>query len=112
MTIYNMGMDNVVSTDAGAEAFAITSTEEEKKKVRRIVITDITTQPIAITVTLEREKICDNIPLEAVADLMPERIIELDIEIPVGQTLKGVITPQTAATQGYIDGWVEYEIIG
>lgn len=112
MTVYNKGIDNVVSTDAGATAFEITSTEEEKKKVRRIVITDIATQAIAIDITLEREKIVDNLPLEVVADLMPERVIELDVEIPVGQTLKGILTPQTAGSQGYMDAWVEYEIVG
>lgn len=112
MTIYSVGINNVVSTNAGAEVFSITSTEAEKKKVRRLIITDITTHPLLLDVVLERETLVDKLPLEVVADLMPERLIDLDVEIPVGQSLIGIIKPQTAGSQGYLDGWVEFEIIG
>ena len=109
MIIYSKGI-SVTSTDAGAEAFKITSTEEEKKTVKYIEYTDVVTNPVLIDVWLEREKIVDSLPLEAVANAMPERRIELNVEIPVGETLIGKLTPQVAAAHGVLDGAVYYTI--
>lgn len=109
MIAYSLGIA-VTSTDAGATAFAITSTEEETKTVRKIEYTDITTHPLLLSVWLEREQIVEDVPLEEVADLMPVRTIELNVEIPVGQTLTCKVKPQTAASQGVMDGLVYYEI--
>lgn len=111
MTIFSKGINAVASTNAGGTLFEITSTEEEKKKGLRVLITDIDTQPMLLDVIFEREKIVDALPLEVVSDLQPERVIELDVEIPIGQTLTGVLKPQVAGSQGTIDGWVEYEIL-
>ena len=111
MVIYNRGINGKASSDDGNIVLQITSTEEEKKKVRRLIITDVNTNPIVLEVWLEREKICDDIPLEVANDIMPERVIDLDVEIPVGQTLKFVLKSQTSGNQGTLDGWVEYEII-
>jgi len=111
MVIYNKGINGKASSDDGNTVLQITSTEEEKKKVRRLIITDVNTNPMVLEVWLEREKICDDIPLEVANDIMPERVIDLDVEIPVGQTLKFVLKPQTSGNQGTLDGWVEYEII-
>ena len=109
MTIYSVGIE-ATSTDAGAAAFEITSTEEEKKSVTKLEYTDIGSHPIHLTVWLEREKIVDAIPLEVVADLMPVRTIEMNIEIPVGETLIGKLTPQGGSNQGTMDGLVYYNI--
>lgn len=110
--IYNKGINNGASSDNGNTVLEITSTEEEKKKVRRLIITDVNTNPVILDVWLERERICESIPLEVANDIAPERVIDLDIEIPVGQTLKFILKPQSSGNQGTIDGWVEYEIIG
>lgn len=109
MILYCKGIA-VTSTDAGAEAFKITSTEEEKKTVKYIEYTDIGTQPVLLDVWLEREKIVDSLPLEVVADLMPARVIPLEVEIPIGEELIAKLTPQTAATHGTMDGAVYYNI--
>ena len=112
MVIYNKGINNGTSSDEGNTVLQITSTAEEKKKVRRLIITDVNTNPVVLEVWLERERICENIPLEVANDIAPERVIDLDVEVPVGQTLKFVLKPQTSGNQGSIDGWVEYEIVG
>jgi len=109
MVVYSKGIA-VTSTNAGATAFEITSTEEEKKKAIELEYTDIGTNAVLLTVWLEREKIIDAVPLEVVADLMPVRKILLDVDIPVGETLIGKLTPQVAGSQGTMDGLVYYNI--
>lgn len=109
MIAYSLGIA-ATSTDEGVTAFEITSTEEEKKTVSYLEYTDVTLEPIILTVWLEREKIADALPIEEVTLAMPPRRIELNIEVPVGETLVGKLTPQVAATHGRMDGWVYYTI--
>jgi len=112
MVIYNKGLSRDNSTDEGKEIFSLTSKEEEKYKVRRIVITDVVTNPLIMEIWIERDRIGENIPLEVAADIAPERIIDVDVEIPVGYTFSVKIKPQNTGSQGSVRGWVEYEIIG
>lgn len=109
MIAYSIGIE-ATSTDDGVTAFEITSTEEEKKTVTAVEYTDIGTHPVVLTVWLEREKIVDAIPLAVVADLMPVRTIVLNIEIPVGETLTGKLTPRGSGSQGSMSGLVYYNI--
>jgi len=111
MVIYNKGLSTEQSTDEGKEIFSLTSKGEEKYKVRRIVITDVETNPLIIEIWIERDRIGENIPLEVASDIAPERIIDLDADIPVGHTFSIKIKPQTSGNQGSVRGWVEYEII-
>jgi len=111
MVIYNKGLSRDNSTDEGKEIFSLTSKEEEKYKVRRIIITDVVTNPLILEVWVERDRISDNIPLEVVADATPERVIDVDVEIPVGYTFSIKIKPQNSGNQGSVRGWVEYEIV-
>jgi len=111
MVIYNKGLSRENSTDDGKRIFRLTSKEEEKYKVRRIVITDVVSNPLIMEIWVERDRIGDNIPLEVASDMTPERIIDIDAEIPVGYTFSVVIKPQTSGNQGSVRGWVEYEII-
>jgi len=112
MVIYNKGLSRDNSTNEGKEIFSLTSKEEEKYKVRRIIITDVVTNPLTMEIWLERDRIGDSIPLEVVADATPERVIDVDVEIPVGYTFSIKIKPQTSGNQGSVRGWVEYEIVG
>jgi len=112
MVIYNKGLSRDNSIDEGKEIFSLTSKEEEKYKVRRIVITDVQTNPLIMEIWVERDRIGENIPLEVVADAMPERVIDVDVEIPLGYTFSIKIKPQTSGNQGSVRGWVEYEIVG
>lgn len=110
MTIYSKGIPYVTSTDEGTEAFSLTSTEEEPKRLLRVVYWDVITNPIYLSIWLERQQIAKDIPLEVVADAMPERVIEVDVMIPLGQVVRGIIKAKTAGSQGTLVGMVEYEI--
>lgn len=109
MILYSKGIA-VTSTVDGAEAFKITSTEEEKKTVKYMEYTDIGTHPVLLDVWLEREKIVDSVPLEVVADLMPVRRIPLEVEIPIGEELIAKLSPQSGTNHGTMDGAVYYTI--
>ena len=112
MVIYNKGLSRDDSTDDGKTIFTLTSKEEEKKRVRRIVITDVKTNPLLMEIWVERDRIGEDIPLETISGATPERIIDIDAEIPVGYTFSVIIKPQTSGSQGSVRGWVEYEIVG
>ena len=112
MVIYNKGLSRDNSTDEGKKIFSLISKPEEKYKVRRIVITDVNTNPLLMEVWVERDRIGDAIPLEVASDIAPERIIDLDAEIPEGFEFSIIIKPQNSGSQGSVRGWVEYEIVG
>jgi len=112
MVIYNKGLSQENSTDDGKEIFSLTSKEEEKYKVRRIVITDVNTNPLLMEIWIERDRIGENIPLEVASNLAPERVIDIDAEIPVGHTFSVKIKPQNSGNQGSVRGWVEFETVG
>ena len=109
--IYNKGLALENSTNEGKTIFALTSKEEEKYKVRRIVITDVEDNPLVMEIWIERDRIGENIPLEVASDIAPERVIDLDVEIPIGYTFSIKIKPQNSGSQGSVRGWVEYEIM-
>ena len=111
MVTYTEGFDHA-STDTGYTLITITSTEEEKKKVRAVVIAIIAAQSVLLGVTLEREDISKDIPFETLIHRTPFAKIPINLEIPVGQTLKVIAKPQVAGSQGTVTGWVEYEITG
>ena len=98
------------STASGAEVFSLTSTEEETKHANLIHVQEVLTHKTLLTVWLEREKIADAIPLEEIATVSRGIDIPLDVDIPVGQTLKGVLTDEVAASHGIVSGWLEYEL--
>jgi len=112
MAIYNKGLSRENSTNDGKQIFSLTSKEEEKYKVRRIVITDVEDNPLIMEIWVERDRIGENIPLEVANDLAPERVIDVDVDIPVGHTFSIKIKPQNSGNQGSVRGWVEYEIVG
>jgi len=112
MVIYNKGLSRDNSTDEGKKIFSLISKPEEKYKVRRIVITDVNTNPLLMEVWVERDRIGDAIPLEVASDIAPERVIDLDAEIPEGFEFSIIIKPQNSGSQGSVRGWVEYEIVG
>jgi len=112
MVIYNKGLSRDYSTDEGKKIFSLISKAETKFKVRRIIITDVMDNPLFMELWIERDRIGEGIPLEKIWDAMPERIIEVDAEIPEGHEFSVVIKPQNPGYQGTLRGWVEYEIIG
>ncbi len=111
MVIYNKGLSTESSTAEGKEIFSLTSKEEEKYKVRRVIITDVVNNNVLLDIWLEREKIADNIPLFTINDATPERVVDVDVEIPVGYTFSIKIKDRASGSHGYVVGWVEYEIV-
>ena len=109
--IYNKGLSRENSTNEGKKIFSLISKPEEKVKVRRVVITDVLSNPLIMEIWVERDRIGEAIPLEVISDAMPERIIDVDAEIPEGHEFSVVIKPQTSGNQGSVRGWVEYEIV-
>jgi len=110
--IYNKGLSRENSIDEGKKIFSLISKPEEKVKVRRIVITDVLSNPLIMEIWVERDRIGEAIPLEVISDATPERIIDVDAEIPEGYEFSVIIKPQTSGNQGSVRGWVEYEIVG
>jgi len=112
MVIYNKGLSMENSTNEGKKIFSLTSKVEEKYKVRRIVITDVVSNPVLMELWIERDRIGEAIPLEVISDATPERIIDVDAEIPEGHEFSVIIKPESSGNQGSVRGWVEYEIVG
>jgi len=111
MVIYNKGLSTDMSTDEGRKIFSLTSKVEEKYKVRRIVITDVLSHSVFMELWIERDRIGEAIPLTVISDATPERIIDVDAEIPEGHEFSVIIKPQYSGNQGSVIGWVEYEIV-
>ena len=109
MIVYSKGMETA-SVNEGATMFELVSTEEEKKTALYMLIWDLRNHPVTMTIWLEREKIVDTIPLEVYTDIAPPRRIELNIEIPVGETLLAKATPKSAGAHGTIEGALFYTI--
>jgi len=109
--IYNKGLSRENSANEGKKVFSLISKPEEKVKVRRIVITDVLSNPLIMEIWVERDRIGEAIPLEVISDATPERIIDVDAEIPEGYEFSVVIKPQISGNQGSVRGWVEYEIV-
>jgi len=98
------------SSDEGEEILELTSTEEEKKTALRIEVWDVETHEVFLNVWLDREKIVDAVPFEAAADLAPPRIIPLNVEVPVGQTLLAKLKSETSSEHGIMQGALYYTI--
>lgn len=109
MTVYSKGVQTT-STDAGATAFELTSTEEEKKKALRLEVWQMIAHGAYLTVWLEREKIVDAVPIEEFNDIAPPLVIPLDVEIPVGETLKAELVTETSGSDGVMWGALYYNI--
>jgi len=109
MTIYTLGF-YVTSTNAGTEIFSLTSTGEEPKKILRVIYTNALTNDMILTIRLERETITENVYIPVVANALPERIIQLDLAIPVGETIVGILYPRIMGSQGTLVGFIEYEM--
>jgi len=110
MVKYEKGFDHTNTTDVEEEIVTLTSTEEEPKRITKIMIVDEPDQDGYLTGYIERERIMDKCPLfvETFGGIRRDYPIELDI--PIGQTfvLKGL--NKVAATNFSAAGFVEYEI--
>jgi len=109
MTIYTKGF-YASSTDEGRVIFSLASTGEEPKKILRVIYTNALTNDVILNIKLEREAITENVYIPVIANALPERVIQLDLAIPVGETVTGILLPRVSGVQGTLVGFVEYEI--
>ncbi len=112
MTKYFKGFEHTNSSDDEETVVSLTSTEEEKKKVNAVVITHRLSNDTLLVGYVEREKIVDNVRIEASPIGNEPYRLSVDIEIPPGETFTLRLKNQSAGNNGGVVGYLEYEITG
>ena len=112
MVKYYLGFEHTNSGDDEEKVVDLTSTEEEPKTLNRIVITHRLASDTLLTGYLEREKIIDNVRIEASPENENPYVFSVGLDIPVGQTFTLKLKNQSAGSNGGIVGYFEYEIKG
>lgn len=110
MVRYVEGFKNI-AVDAEVELIDLASTEEEKKRLITIYIQKIVTEELYLNIVLERESIIKDLVLEIDAYAEPAWKVDINQEIPSGQTLKILGKSTNSGTPGAVTGYIEYEII-
>ena len=107
---YYKGFEHTNSTDDEENVTTLTSTEEEKKTLKRVVITHRLANDTLLTAYIEREKVIDNVRIEASPVNSNPYVFDSDIEIPPGETFTLTLKNQSAGSNGGVVGYLEYEI--
>ena len=107
---YYKGFEHTNSTDDEENVTTLTSTEEEKKTLKRVVITHRLSNDTLLTAYVEREKVIDNVRIEASPVNSNPYVFDSDIEIPPGETFTLTLKNQSAGSNGGVVGYLEYEI--
>lgn len=110
MTLYEKGFDHTNTTDVEEEVEMLASTEEEPKRVVKVVIVDEPDQDGFLYGYIEREKIMDGCPLFVQTFGAIERHYPIDLEIPIGKIFTLKCKNKVAATNISASGYIEYEI--
>ena len=112
MAKYMKGFEHTNSSADEEKVVSLTSTEEEKKKVNAVVVTHRLSHDTLLIAYLEREKIIDNVRIEASPVGNDPYRFNVDIEIPPGETFTVMLKNQSAGSNGGVVGYLEYEITG
>lgn len=107
---YYEGFDHTNTTDDEEEVAEITSTEEEPKTIKRLVITHVTTNVGVLHAYVEKERVIDGITLESSPLNENPYVFDVDTELPIGQSFKPMLTNKTAGANAGVKGYIEYEI--
>ena len=107
---YYKGFEHTNSTDEEETIVTLTSTEVQKKTLKRVVITHRLSNDTLLTAYIEREKVIDNIRIEASPFNDKPYVFDSDIEIPPGETFTLTLKNQSAGSNGGVVGYLEYEI--
>ena len=110
MTKYYKGFDHTNSSDDEETVKTLTSTAEEPKTLRRVVITQRLSYDTLLIGYLEREKIIEDVRIEASPENANPYVFDEDIDIPVGQTFTLKLKNQSSGSNGGVVGYLEYEI--
>jgi len=107
---YYKGFEHTNSTDEEETIVTLTSTEVQKKTLKRVVITHRLSNDTLLTAYIEREKVIDNIRIEASPFNDKPYVFDSDIEIPPGEMFTLTLKNQSAGSNGGVIGYLEYEI--
>ena len=107
---YYKGFEHTNSTDDEENVITLTSTEVQKKTLNRVVITHRISNDTLLTAYIEREKVIDNIRIEASPFNDKPYVFDSDIEIPPGETFTLTLKNKSAGNNGGVIGYLEYEI--
>lgn len=107
---YYEGFAHTNTTDVKEILFTITSSEEEVKTLNRIVLTQRVTNDTLFKLMFEREEIIKDIIVAASPMNENPYVIDVAIDIPLGQTITGYITNRVGGSNGGVIGYFEYQI--
>ena len=107
---YYKGFEHTNSTDEEETIVTLTSTEVQKKTLKRVVITHRLSNDTLLTAYIEREKVIDNIRIETSPFNDKPYVFDSDIEIPPGEMFILTLKNQSAGSNGGVIGYLEYEI--
>jgi len=107
---YYKGFEHTNSTDDEETIVTLTSTEVQKKTLKRVVITHRLSNDTLLTAYIEREKVIDNVRIEASPFNDKPYVFDNDIEIPPGEMFTLTLKNQSAGSNGGVIGYLEYEI--
>jgi len=107
---YYKGFEHTNSTDEEETIVTLTSTEVQKKTLKQVVITHRLSNDTLLTAYIEREKVIDNIRIEASPFNDKPYVFDSDIEIPPGEMFTLTLKNQSAGSNGGVIGYLEYEI--
>jgi len=109
MPFYYKGFSHVNTKDEEEIVVSITSTEEEKKRIDALLITKDVNQGI-MTTYIEREKIIEDFRTGVITE-SNALVLDLDLDVPVGQTLKITLKNVVVGTNAEIYGAIKYELM-
>ena len=112
MTKYYKGFEHTNGSDNEEKVITLTSTEEEPKHLIDIVITHRLSHDTLVIGYLEREKIIEDVRIEASPLNENPYRLNVDLDIPTGETFTLNLKNQSSGNNGGVVGYLVYEIRG
>ncbi|UYL65068.1 MAG: hypothetical protein QIT46_gp16 [Methanophagales virus PBV305] len=112
MVKYYKGFEHTNSSADEEKVVTLTSTEEEPKRLIAVTITQRLSNDTLLYGYIEREKVIDAVRVEASPFNENPYRLDIDLDIPVGETFMLKLKNQSAGSNGGVVGYLEYEIKG
>lgn len=106
---YFTAINHTNTTNAETLVESIESTQEEPKKIIGLVFTDNTNRGV-LRLYQERDNFGEIITGKL--NVLAGKTIEIDRELPVGDSFDITLTNVSAGSNAFIEGFVIYEIMG
>jgi len=108
--LYIKGFSHTNTSDEEEEVVKITSTPEEPKRVKKVVITHRITNDGILNAYIEREKVIANVEVKDSPFDGKQYEFDVDADLPEGQSFTVTLRNKTAGSNAGIVGYVAYEI--